>query len=156
MNWGNCSKCDGAEWAQGCLSRGTGTLALVHEDFPREAITLGNQLLNLQSSFLKLICLRSCHKDSCFPPIVLCLLCKKNIPFTHHGPNQVHCPGCQNLHGFCLRRGPLKEGQESFRKKYWRQEKNSWWASFFPSSFPSLPFFLPPLFFFFFLTLYVL
>lgn len=77
-----------------------------------------------------------------FPLIVLFLFCEKSIPFAHHGPTK-DCPGVSELPWLL----PLREGQESFREKYWRQEKNSWWASFFPSSFPSLPSFLLPLYF---------
>lgn len=51
MKWTNCNTCDGEERAQGTLHWGTGTFALVHEDFPSSSwagITMGSPLPNLQ------------------------------------------------------------------------------------------------------------
>lgn len=80
------------------------------EGFPGEGRALGNQLPNLQLPhvlFPEMNLLKSCLKDSFFPPIILFLLCKrkahsssnpfptlqkKSTLFTHHSPTQVHCP----------------------------------------------------------------
>lgn len=118
----------------------------MHEDFPREAITLGNQLVNLQSSFLKLICLRSCHKDF-FPPVVLFLLCKESIPFAHHGPTQVRCPGVSE-HPWLPSEGESFERKARKIQKHIESRRKTHCE---PLLFllPSPHFLLPPLFFFF-------
>lgn len=131
------------------------------EGFPGEGRALGNQLPNLQLPhvlFPEMNLLKSCLKDSFFPPIILFLLCKrkahssnnpfptlqkKSTLFTHHSPTRVHCPEVWKPPELLPEGGSFERKAGAFQKETLRGGETLMASLFLGFFFPSLSSFLP-------------